>query len=89
MPKGEIGWTRRTEEGAKLSVYVHHVSNRWLFHARSGRFAQWRAIPEPPLEDWLELLDAVTRLVNRRRLRPEEIDRVKKSIRERFPEAEI
>jgi len=41
------------------------------------------------LEDWQELLDAVQRRINRRLLRPEEEDRVKKSIRERFPEAKI
>lgn len=89
MPKAEIGWTRRTEDGTKLDVYVHHFGDRWLFHARTARYEPWQAVPEPPLEDWLELLDAVTRLVNRRRLRPEEIERVKKSIRERFPEAEV
>jgi hypothetical protein len=44
---------------------------------------------EPPLEDWLELLDAVERRINRRLLRPEEEARVRKSIRERFPEAEL
>jgi hypothetical protein len=44
---------------------------------------------EPPLEDWLELLDAVQRRINRRLLRPEEEDRVKASIRERFPDAQI
>ena len=42
-----------------------------------------------PLEDWLELLDAVRRLVNRRRLRPEEENRVKKFIRERFPDVQF
>jgi len=42
-----------------------------LFYARKKRYDQWQAIPEPPLEDWLELLDAVQRLINRRRIRPE------------------
>jgi len=41
------------------------------------------------LEDWLELLDAVQRLINRRRIRPKEEERLKQSIRERFPEAGI
>ena len=50
---------------------------------------QWQAVADPPLVDWLELLDAVQRRINRRLLRPEEEDRVKKKINERFPEANI
>jgi hypothetical protein len=88
MPKAEISWTRHTPEGEKLQVYVHHVGNRWLFHARSRRYDPWQSVEHPPLEDWLELLDAVRRRAARRLLRPEEIDRVKKSILARFPEAE-
>jgi hypothetical protein len=53
---------------------------------RDRRFEQWQAVAEPPLEDWLELLDAVRRRISRRLLRPEEETRVKKSIYERFPE---
>ena len=89
MAKAEISWKRVTEEGVKLQVYVQHVSREWRFFARERRYDQWQLVPEPPLEDWLELLDAVQRLINRRRLRPEEEDRVKKSIHERFPDAEI
>jgi hypothetical protein len=86
--KAEISWTRRTNEGEKWHVYARHVGGRWLFYGRFRRYEQWQPVPDPPLEDWLELLDAIQRRVVRRRLRPEEIDRVKKSIRERFPEAE-
>ena len=89
MAKAEIGWTRVTEDGVTLKVYVQHVGRDWRFFARERRYDQWQAIAEPPLEDWLELLDAVRRLINRRRLRPEEEERVKKSIRERFPEAKV
>jgi len=89
MAKAEIGWTRVTEEGVTLKVYVQHVGRDWRFFARERRYDQWQAIAEPPLEDWLELLDAVRRLIIRRRLRPEEEERVKKSIRERFPEAKV
>lgn len=78
-----------TEEGEDLQVYAQHVGGAWLFYARQKRYDQWQAVPEPPLEDWLELLDAVKRRINRRRLRPEEEGRVKKSIRERFPEAQV
>lgn len=89
MPKAEISWKRVTPEGLKLQVYAQHVGRDWLFYAREKRYDRWQAIAKPPLEDWLELLDAVHRLINRRRLRPEEEDRVKQSIRERFPEAAI
>jgi hypothetical protein len=89
MPKAEISWKRVTEEGLRLQVYAQHVGRDWVFYAREKRYDRWQAIPQPPLEDWLELLDAVHRLINRRRIRPEEEDRVKQSIRERFPEAKI
>jgi hypothetical protein len=89
MAKAEISWKRVTKDGVKLQVYVQHVSRQWRFFARERRYDQWQAIPEPPLEDWLELLDAVRRLINRRRLRPEEEDLVKKSIQERFPAADL
>src|SRR5205823_2272222 len=71
MAKAEISWKRVNEEGIKLQVYVQHVSREWRFFARERRYDQWQPVPNPPLEDWLELLDAVQRLINRRRLRPE------------------
>jgi hypothetical protein len=89
MAKAEISWKRVTEEGAQLHVYVQHVGRDWRFFAREKRFDQWQTVENPPLEDWLELLDAVQRRINRRLLRPEEEARVKKSIRERFPEAKL
>ena len=89
MAKAEISWKRQLEDGTPVQVYVQHVSREWRFFTREKRFDQWQPVEEPPLEDWLELLDAVQRLINRRRLRPEEEDRVKKSIRERFPEAGV
>ncbi len=89
MPKAEISWKRVTAEGERLQVYAQHVGREWLFYARLKRYDRWQAVPEPPLEDWLELLDAIKRLINRRRLRPEEEARVKKIIRERFPESEV
>ena len=89
MPKAEISWKRVTDEGVRLQVYAQHIRREWIFYARAKRYDRWQAVPEPPLEDWLELLDAVQRLINRRRLRPEEEERVKKSIRERFPESRV
>lgn len=89
MPKAEISWKRVTTEGPKLQVYAQHIGRDWVFYAREKRYDRWQLVAEPPLEDWLELLDAVQRLINRRRIRPEEELRVKKSIRERFPETEL
>ena len=89
MPKAEISWKRVSEEGLPLQVYAQHLGRDWLFFAREERYDMWQHIPEPPLQDWLELLDAVRRRINRRRLRPEEEGRVKQSIRERFPEAPL
>jgi hypothetical protein len=89
MPKAEISWKRVTEEGIHLQVYVQHVGRDWRFFQREKRYDQWQDVPEPPLEDWLELLDAVQRRINRRLLRPEEETKVKQTIRERFPDAEL
>lgn len=89
MAKAEISWKRVTEEGVHLQVYAQHVGRDWRFFTREKRYDQWQPVPEPPLEDWLELLDSVHRRINRRLLRPEEEDRLKKSIRERFPDAKV
>jgi hypothetical protein len=89
MPKAEISWKRTTGDGSRLQVYARHVGRDWLFFTRERRYDQWQRIEEPPLEDWLELLDAIQRLINRRRIRPDEEAKVKKSIRERFPEVNL
>jgi hypothetical protein len=88
MAKGEISWVRTTAEGEKLQVYARRTGRQWHFYARHKRFDDWRPIDHPPLEDWLELLDAVRRRIPRRTVRPEEADRVLKRIRELFPEAD-
>ncbi len=85
MPKAEVSWSRTTEEGEKLQCYAQHVGDKWIFYSRGKRFDQWQNIEKPPLEDWLELLDSVQRRINRRLLRPEEEDKLKKIISERFP----
>jgi hypothetical protein len=89
MPKAEISWRRITVEGLRIQVYAQHVGRDWRFFARERRYDQWQAVKDPPLEDWLELLDSVQRRINRRLLRPEEEARVKKSISERYPEAKL
>lgn len=87
--KAEIGWKTRTLTGERREVYVHHVGVEWRFYQRARRFDSWEPLPHPPLEDWLELLDAVERRVQRRLLPPEDVARVRRAIRERFPEAGV
>lgn len=86
--KAEIGWKSRTEDGRRREVCAHHVGDRWLFFERERRFENWEPLAEPFLEDWLELLDGVRRRIARRLLRPEEEQRVLRSIQERFPGAD-
>jgi hypothetical protein len=89
MPKAEISWRRVTDDGVKLQIYAQRVSREWIFFQREKRFDQWQPIAEPPLEDWLELLDVVQRLITRHRLQPEHEKHLRRRIRERFPEVEV
>ena len=89
MGKGEISWVKTNHEGKKFQVYAHRIGDQWSFFFRHRRFDEWQQMNQPPLEDWLELLDGVRRRAQRRLVRPEEIERVEKRIRERFPEAEF
>ncbi|MEO5802031.1 MAG: hypothetical protein ABIR24_00755 [Verrucomicrobiota bacterium] len=89
MAKAEISWRRTTEDGEKVQVYAQHIGDQWKFFMRGKRYDQWEAVKNPPLEDWLELLDSAQRRINRRLLRPEEEVRIKKAIKERFPETKF
>lgn len=87
--KGEISWKGRTPEGERREVYAKHIGDRWLFHVRSRRYENWERLENPPLDDWLELLDGVQRRIQRRLLKPDEETRVKKAIKKRFPNADV
>lgn len=89
MPKAEISWKRVTDEGEKLQVYAQHVGREWRFFHREKRFEVWHPVKEPPLEDWLALLDAVQRLITRRRYQPDDELLLRRRIRERFPESNV
>jgi hypothetical protein len=89
MGRAEVSWKKKTEEGEKREVYAKHVGNQWVFFSREKRFDEWQAVPQPPLEDWMELLDGVRRRIGRRLLRPEEEERVLKLIRLQYPDAEL
>ncbi|MBM3834009.1 MAG: hypothetical protein FJ403_12215 [Verrucomicrobia bacterium] len=85
MGKAEISWKGRTEAGTKREVYAQRIGDQWKFYVRERRYDRWEALDQPPLGDWLELLDGVRRRIGRRLLRPEEEQRVKNSIIERYP----
>jgi len=87
--KAEIKWKRTTEDGEKLQVYAFRSNREWSFFHRSKRFDQWVPVKEPPLEDWMELLDAMQRLINRRRYQPDDEVYLRRQIRERFPEVDV
>lgn len=89
MPKAEISWKRLTEEGTRLQVYAQHIGRDWKFFHREKRFDVWRPVENPPLEDWLELLDAMQRLITRRRYQPADEARLRMQIRERYPESGV
>jgi hypothetical protein len=89
MPKAEISWKRTTDEGVKLQVYAQHIGREWKFFQREKRYDVWQPVPEPPLDDWMELLDAVQRLINRRRYQPADEEWLRRHIRERFPDADV
>ena len=89
MPKADIGWRRDHEDGKRYDHYAQHVGKQWRFFERIKRFDQWQAVPEPPLDDWLELLDSVRRMIVRRRLQPVDEARLVRTIRERYPEADV
>ena len=85
--KTEISWKRRLPDGERREVYVRHVGDQWRFFYRGRRFEQWQPLENPPLEDWLELLDAVERRIHRRLLRPEEAGRIRHIVATMFPDA--
>jgi hypothetical protein len=89
MAKAEISWKTKSPEGERREVYVHCVGAEWKFFAREKRFDQWEPLPHPPLEDWLQLLDSVQRRVARRLMMPDDEERVKRRIRQSYPEAKF
>ena len=89
MPRAEISWKRASPEGETLQVKARHFGHQWKFFVRGARYDQWRPVEQPPLEDWLLLLDGVRRRVGRGSLRREEVVRIENIVRARFPDAEL
>jgi len=87
MPKAEIGWKRVTTDGVTLQVYARQVGGEWRFFWRTRRYEPWQPVAKPPLEDWLALLDALQRMIPRRRFQPADEQHLRRRIREHFPDA--
>lgn len=87
--KSEISWRRTDDDGNRLEIYARRFGGEWRFHKRAKRHDIWQPVPEPPLEDWLELLDSLERRMHRRLAKPDEIERVRRLILQRHPEANI
>jgi hypothetical protein len=85
MAKAEISWRRENEDGETIQCYAQHVGKEWIFFTRSKRFDEWQQVDNPPLEDWLALLDSVQRRIQRMLLRPEEEGNIRKRILKRYP----
>jgi hypothetical protein len=87
--KAEIGWVRDHDDGERYEHFARRVGKAWKFFVRQRRFDQWEEVENAPLEDWMELLDALRRRVVRRLYQPDDVDRLVRAIRERFPEAKL
>ena len=83
--KGDIGWKRRDKDGKRLQIRAKKVGDRWLFQIRRKRFDDWHNHDAPPIEDWLELLEAVRRRIQRNLIPEIEEEYLMKTIREQFP----
>ncbi len=89
MNKGQIGWRRTLEDGTHMNCYAVAKGDRWQFYAQKERFEHWEPLKTAPVEDWLALLDAVDRRIRRMAARPETAAKIRKRIKELFPETEI
>ena len=64
---------------------MEQTGDGWIFYSRERRPEPWQVVENPPLEDWQDLLDAVERRIGRQLLKPEEAERIRKTIQLRFP----
>lgn len=88
MGKGEIAGKGQFEDGRPRQVYAKRVRKVWRFFEREQRFEPWRPLAHPVEEDWRLLLDGVEQRAQRRTTAAEEVRRIQRRMRERFPELE-
>jgi hypothetical protein len=87
--KVEIGWTTLGEDGVKRHVFATKFGGEWRFYERpkrKGRDIEWTEIDPVPLPEWLELLEALERRAPRDLTPPDQIEKVRRKIRELYPE---
>jgi len=89
MAKGEIGWKSVNEDGIKLQKNAKLFGGEWKIYEREKRFDTWEENPSPSLEDWKELLDGVQRRIPRGLFPPLEETKIKRRMRELFPDEDI
>lgn len=88
MGKGEIAWKGQFEDGRPRQVYAKCVRKVWRFFEREKRFETWRPLEHPSGEDWRMLLDGLERRAQRRTTAADEVQRIQRQMKERFPELE-
>jgi hypothetical protein len=89
MGKGEISWKGKFEDGRKRQVYAKRIGREWTFYEREGRFDPWDVVENPPLDDWMDLLNGVERRIPRRLISETELPKLQQIIKEKHPEAEL
>lgn len=78
-----IAW-KRLDEGRKVEIEVERgLDRQWTFYQRWGRNRP-RMRFEAPIEEWLELLDAVKRRVGRGLMKPKDVEALEEEISLRF-----
>ncbi len=85
--KSEISWRRTDDEGNRVEVNARRFGGEWRFHQRARRHDLWQRVEDPPVEDWLALIDALERRVTRRLITPDEVKRVRREFQLRHPNA--
>jgi hypothetical protein len=86
--KDPICW-KRVVDGRKIEIIAHRQPDRqWKFFRRMARNER-REFYEAPVEEWLELLDAVERRIARRLLKPSDAEAIRREIGLRFPGTEL
>lgn len=86
--KVEVGWTTPGEDGVKHHVAARKFGGEWRFYERSrrkGKDVRWEEVEDAPIDYWRELLDALERRSTRDMISPQEVEKVRRRIRELFP----
>ncbi len=87
--KGEIGWRRLDEDGIRVKICAEPSGDKWRFYQQYRRHETWEEIRNAPLEDWVNLLDAVRRRIARKKIPMGEDKKLIQHIRSLYPDADI